>query len=247
MRKIAVAISKGGVGKSTTAVSVAACIADAGRRVLLVDTDTQAQCSKMLGVSPTAGLAELLDGSVKPDAALTEARPNLWLLAGGQALGEAKRSIAQKEFRSEAVLAEALSPYDGRFDFAILDSGPGWDSLTINLLFAADAILCPVSLEALSVDGFLSFAKAIEPVQRYRAVAVRWIVPTFEDGRVKKSSEILSQIEKAFPEQVTHPIHYSVKLSEAPAFGQTIFEYAPKDRGALDYAKLAGRILRDAT
>lgn len=244
MRKITIQIAKGGTGKTTTAVNLAAGLA--GRyKILLIDTDTQAQCSKMLGVNPAVGLAELLEGNVKPIDALIEARPNLWLLAGSLGLGAAKRLIARKEFKSEAVLSEALGAYEGLFDFVILDTSPGWDSLSVNVLFYADEILSPVSLEALSVDGFLSFLKSMDPIKKYRDVDIKYVLPTFLDGRVKKSQEILNQLNNYFGDKLCDPIRYSAKLSEAPGHGKTIFEYAPRDRGAVDYTKLTGRVLRN--
>lgn len=247
MRRIAVCLSKGGVGKSTTAVNLAFGLARAGRRVLLVDADTQGHCGKLLGVKPEKGLAALLEGTAAPHDLIAQTRENLWLLAGGQALGETKNLIGKKDFGRETALAEALAPYDEHFDFAIIDTSPGWDVLTVNVLFWASEILCPVSLEVLSVDGFLGFLQGIEPIRQYRRKArepfeIRYVLPTFMDRRVKKSAEILAQLGEHFGGNLCDPIRYSVRLSEAPAFGQTIFEYAPGDRGAVDYGKLIERV-----
>lgn len=248
MRRIAVCLSKGGVAKTTTAVNLAYGLAQLQNKILLVDTDTQGHCSRLLGVTPAAGLAELLEGKAKPPELLIEARPNLWLLAGGQRLGETKNLISKRDFGREAVLAEALAVYEQDFDFALLDTSPGWDVMTVNVLFFAHEILCPVSLEALSVDGFLSFLQGIEPILQHRRknrerFELSYVLPTFMDGRVKKSAEILSQLSGHFGSKLCEPIRYSVRLSEAPAFGQTIFEYAPGDRGAADYQKLIERVV----
>ena len=244
MRKIAVSLSKGGVGKSTSAVNLAHGLATEGKRVLLIDTDTQGQCSRILGVSPEKGLAELLLDDAKPTDVLTEARENLWLLAGSRTLAQAKRAIAQREFKSEEVLTEALEAYAGYFEYVILDTAPGWDSLSVNVIFYAEEILCPVSLEALSIDGLVGFLASVEPIQKYKPVEIKYVLPTFLDGRVKKSTEILDQLHEHFGDRVCNAIHYSVKVSEASGLGKTIFEYAPKDRGAIDYAKLVGRVSR---
>ena len=241
MRKIAIALSKGGVAKTTTAVHLAHCLATEGHKVLLIDTDTQGQCSRLLGVDPAEGLAEILDtGKADP----VEARENLWFLAGSQRLAEAKRLIARREIRGEAALSEALEHLDG-YDFAILDTAPGWDSLTVNVLFYADEILCPVSMEVLAVDGLAAFIKNVEQIRKYRDVEIRYVLPTFLDRRVKKSQQILEQLQGHFGSRTCSPIRYSVNLSRAPAYGKTAFEYAPEDRGSLDYAKLTGRILQD--
>ena len=215
MRKIAISLSKRGVAKTTTAVNLSACLATLNHRVLLIDTDTQAQCSKMLGIHPEKGLSDLLEGNIEPTEAPTEAMEGLWLLAGSRALAQAKRLIARRDIRSEAVLSEALEVFEGHFDFVILDTAPGWDSLSVNVIFYAEEILCPVSLEALSVDGFLSFLKSIEPIQKYKDIEIKYILPTFLDGRVKKSGEIFAQLNQYFGDKVCNPIRYSARLSEA--------------------------------
>ena len=246
MRKIAVALSKGGVGKTTTAVNLAAGLAGRGHRVLLVDSDTQGQSARTLGCQPAAGLAELVSGAATADQAMLQARENLWVLAGGKALAGLKRDIARRDFGGEQTLAEALAPLDDRFDFAVIDTAPGWDALTVNVLFYATDVLAPVSLEILTLQGLLDFAQGLAAIQKYRPqLALRYILPTFYDRRVRKSEEILAQLQAHFGERVCSPIRYSVRLSEAPGYGQTIYEYAPGSPGAEDYRKLVERITED--
>ena len=108
MRKIAVSLSKGGVGKTTTAVNLSAGLARSGYKVLLIDTDTQGQSSRALGVRPGAGLAELISGEVKPEEAVLEARPDLFLLSGGRSLAGLKRLIDRKDYGSEMTLSELI-------------------------------------------------------------------------------------------------------------------------------------------
>ncbi|MCS6845359.1 MAG: ParA family protein [Caldilineales bacterium] len=248
MRKIAVALSKGGVGKTTSAVNLAAGLAEAGQRVLLIDVDTQGQVARALGLQPTVGLAELVSGEVAPAEAVTVARPNIWLLAGGRGLAGLKRVISRKDFGGERTLAEALQPLDGRYDFVILDTAPGWDALSVNVLFYATEVLAPVSLEVMTLQGLLEFSRSVAAIQQYHpALSLRYILPTFYDRRVRKSEEILEQLRAYYGQRLCDPIRYSVRLSEAPGFGQTIFEYAPRSPGAADYQKLAERILNDGT
>lgn len=242
MRKIATCLSKGGVGKTTTAVNLAHGLAMRGSQVLLVDTDTQGQCSRMLGVSPEAGLAEVLSGELTPKEAIIEGRDNLKLLAGGRGLAGVKRTISQMTSGGERILKEALSSLR-RFDYLLLDTAPGWDAMTVNVLFYAQEVLCPVSLEVLTVDGLLEFQDNLAEIQKYhKKVSLRYILPNFLDGRVKKSGEIFRQLQDHFKELICSPVRYNVRLSEAPGYGLTIFEYAPSSPGAEDYHRLTERV-----
>jgi len=246
MRRIAVALTKGGVGKTTTAVNLAAGLALAGHQVLLIDADTQGQAGKSLGVQPAAGLNELVAGEADLDQVIAPARDNLALLAGSKSLAGLKRLIARRDYGAERTLAEALEPLDSRFDYVIVDTAPGWDVLTVNVLFYVDEVLAPVSLEVMTLQGLLEFAQSLGSIQRYRdSLALRYVLPTFMDRRVRKSEEIMGQLATYFPTQVCQPIRYNVRLSEAPGYRQHIFEYAPTSPGAQDYRTLTERISQD--
>ena len=245
MKKIAVALSKGGVGKTTSAVNLAAGLAAAGKTVLLLDVDTQGQVGRALGANPEKGLSEVVTGDATFDEACAGVRPNLWLLAGGRSLAGLKRMITRKDFGGETTLAEAMQTGDERFDFVILDTAPGWDALTINVLFYADTVLAPVSLEIMTLQGLMEFSRSMGAIQKYHPIELRYILPTFFDRRVRKSEEILEQLKAHFGERVCTPIRYSVRLSEAPGYGQTVFEYAPGSPGAQDYHRLTERILQN--
>ncbi len=246
MRRIAVSLSKGGVGKTTTAVNIAAGLASSGYSVLLIDTDTQGQAGRALGVMPEIGLAELVSEEAAPEEAIQEVRERLYLLAGGRSLAGLKRLIDRKDFRGEMTLADGLEQLDSKYDYIILDTAPGWDSLTVNVLFYASEILAPVSMEVLTLTGLLYFQESIEAIQEYRPeLEIRYILPTFYDRRVKKSEEILAQLQAAYQDKICQPIRYSVRLSEAPGHGQTIYEYDLRSPGAEDYQRLTERIARD--
>lgn len=246
MRKITVSLSKGGVGKSSSAVSISHGLARQGKRVLIVDTDDQGQDAFLLGVSPEKGLADVINGEYGAKDAIFQARENLWILSGGKSLSDVKRMIGKKDFGGEHTLSEALSPLEDLFDYVILDTSPAWDSLTINTFFYANEILTPVSLEVLSLNSLVEFSNRIESIKKYRdKLSHHYVLPTFHDRRVKKSQEIYAQLKLHFSDRLCDPIRYNVKISESPGFGQTIFEYAPRSSGAEDYQKTVKRILKD--
>ena len=246
MRKIVVSLSKGGVAKSSTAVALSHGLSIQNKKVLLIDTDDQGQDAFLLGVKPPFGLADLLNEDKTAHDALFEARPGLWMLAGGKSLSGVKRSIGRKDFGAEQSLSEALKPLEGQFDFVIIDTSPSWDTLTINSLFYAREFLTPVSLEVLTINSLAEFVRSLESVKCFnKQLSHSYVLPTFLDGRVKKSAEILGQLKKHFPQQLCDPIKYNVRISESAGFGQTIFEYAASSQGAKDYMKLIKRILKD--
>jgi chromosome partitioning protein len=247
-RRIGVLISKGGVGKTTTAVNLAHGLALAGKKTLIIDTDTQGQVAYVLGLNNRFGLTEVVTGDKSFEEAVTEARENLWVLPGGKSLAGVKRLIDRKDFAGETTIAEILEPLDARFDFIIVDASPGWDPLTVNVLFYVREVLTPVSLEVMSLQGLREFLKSLAAIKRYnKDIELKYILPTFFDKRVKHPKDILDKLAELYPEAVCQPIRYNVRLSESPAYGQSIFEFAPKSHGASDYRELVRKVAGDPT
>lgn len=244
-RKICVTLSKGGVGKTTTAVNLSSGLAMAGYKVLLIDTDTQGQSSFMLGKKPPAGLTELLTGELPPKETIFPARPNLDLLSGGRSLAGVKRIIDKKSFGSEWTLAEAMEKIDKDYDYVIIDTSPGWDQLTVNVLFYADEILTPVALEVMALHGLGEFIKNLHAIKKYKEIDLKYVVPTFLDTRVEQPKNIYRKLQKLYGDKVCTPIRYDEELSKTPSHGQTIFELIPDGDGAADYGALVRTIARN--
>ena len=229
--KIVISNSKGGVGKTTTAVSLGAGLAMRGERVLLIDLDTQGHVARALGLVPQHTLYEVLDRDLPARQAITQVRPKLDLLAGGRLLARTKKTIASLPYGSEHILSEKLQDLND-YDYVILDTAPSWDVLNVNALFYANKVLLPISMEALAVYGMADFLESIQGVRQYNpALQLKYVLPTFFDMRVRKSSEIFQQLVEHFQRMVLPPIRYNVDLSECPAHGKRSLN-TPPDRAA---------------
>lgn len=246
MRKICIALNKGGVAKSSTAVSLAAGLSKRKKRVLLIDTDDQDQDSILLGVEYFHGLDEVLMEKISAKEAINQVDNNLFLMPSGYDLSKAKREVGKKAFRSEETLKEALNEIVNEFDYIIVDTAPSFDSLTINALFFCEEVITPVSLEALSLASLKDFLEKIERIREYHPLLEHTLIlPTFYDQRVNKSEEIMKILKKYYPEKMCDPIRYNVRLSECAGFGTSIFDFAPNSKGALDYDKFVKKVMKN--
>ncbi len=255
MRKIAVAMAKGGVGKTTTAVNLAHGLALNGASVVLVDCDTQAQASEFLGVKPDYGLYEFVTGEEKNGTAISKsqalypARDNLWLISGGMLLVELKNRLGEQPAdRRHSVLAEALIPRGGSVDYLIFDCSPGWDVLSVNILMAANEVICPVALQGPALAGLKTFFTYLLSAQKLNPdLRLKYVVPTMFDRRTRHSFSILALLDKYFSRQMCEPVGYNTSLSEAATAGKTIFEHRPGSTGAEGYRELIRRVMDDGT
>lgn len=253
MRKVAIAMAKGGVGKTTTAVNLAAALALKGKRILLVDCDTQAQVAKFLGVTPTYGLYEFITGHnekgtvVSKVEAIHPTRNNLWILDGGIKLVELKNWLGeQPREKRHNLLSKSIIPKKDGLDFLIFDCAPGWDVLSVNILMAVDEVLCPVALQGPSLEGLKTFFRyLLSAQQRNPKLQLKYVLPTMYDRRTRQCEVIYTQLRRLFRKQICDPIRHNVRLSEAPGFGKSIFEFDGQAYGAIDYWKLARRLIED--
>lgn len=240
MRKIAILGLKGGIGKTTTCVSLGAALARQGRRVLLIDTDTQANVTLSLGVNHfDKSLVEVLTRRATARDCVLPARTNLDVLPSSLNLFKAQQRMVLEVAREELFL-ELFAGLDN-YDYHILDCAPSASLLTINAVAYVDEVYIPVSMEILALAGARQFLIYLRTISRMlgRSAAIRLIIPTFFDARRRVSGQVYQALLEDFGDKVTHPIRIDTALSEAPGRGRTIFEYAPRSRGADDYARLA--------
>ncbi len=245
MRTIAIVGFKGGIGKTTTCVSLGAALALRGRRTLLIDTDTQANISIALGINKfEKSLADVLTRRVKAKECVLPARKNLDLLPSSLALFKAQQRMVLEMAREE-IFVELFAGLDG-YDYQLLDCAPSVSLLTVNAVAYAQEVFIPVSMELLALAGARQFMAYLRDVSRMlgKGAVIRLIIPTFYDPRRRVSELVLQALQKDFGARVTHPIRIDTLLSEAPGAGKTIFEYAHFSRGARDYARLAELVER---
>ncbi len=243
---------KGGVGKTTTVVNIAAAMADWGRRVLLVDIDPQSNATTCLGVDPRtlpSSIYDVLMGEQSVTEVIRGTRwPGLDILPSAPALAGATvelNRIADPRERAEH-LKRVLASIDD-YDYLLIDSPPSLGVLTVNALSAAHAVIVPVQCEYLALEGLAQLMRTISLVQRglNPALTVRGVVLTMYDSRTTLSRQVAEEIRKHFPRQVFEAIiPRSVRLSEAPSFGEPGIFYAPRSSGALAYRMLTWELLR---
>ena len=249
-RIITVSNQKGGVGKTTTAVNIAAALATKGLRVLVIDLDPQGNASTALGVEHHNGVPGsyevLVDGSaVGPLVQQSPEHKNLFCLPASINLAGAEIDMVSASER-EKVLASALATYvdqtSPRIDFIFIDSPPSLGLLTVNALVAATEVLVPIQCEYYALEGVTQLIANIERVKKALnpSLDISSILLTMFDNRTNLSTDVANEVRKYFPEKtLAATIPRSVRLSEAPSYGQTAITFDPKNSGSLAYQEAA--------
>lgn len=242
---LAVFNHKGGTGKTTTAVHVAAGLAARGQRVLLIDADGQGNVAASLGLEAERSLYHVLVMGLPFEQAVVKARPNLDVIAANETLAAAELYIAGQRNR-DRVMASRLGRAREAYDYVIVDCSPSLSLLNQNALVLADAVLCPVACDFLSLIGIRQVVRTVKHVNKILNHPVNFwgVLPTMYDGRARICNEALETLKNNFKDVCLDPIHFVIKAKEAPSVGKTLFEYAPNSSAAADYGRVIERLMQ---
>jgi chromosome partitioning protein len=258
MRRIAVLNQKGGVGKTTTTVNLAAALAAEGKKTLVLDLDPQAHATLHLGLLPGRSgpsLYEVLTQGMPLAEVRREVAPNLWIGGGHIDLAAADFELSGTVGR-EVILRDSLEAEDGDYDYILMDCPPSLGVLTLNALCAAREVVIPLQAHFLALHGLSKLLETIGLVSKRinRDLKVAGVVLCLYDSGTRLGGEVIDDLDKYFDgrRHATAPwadakvfrtrIRRNIRLAECPSFGQSIFQYAPTSRGAEDYASLAAEV-----
>ncbi|PZD78278.1 ParA family protein [Mesonia sp. K7] len=246
---IAIANQKGGVGKTTTAVNLAASLGVLEKKVLLIDADPQANASSGLGIdveSVEYGTYQILEHTIKPEEAIIATdSPNLDIIPAHIDLVAIEIELVDQDER-ELMLKKAILPLKAKYDYILIDCAPSLGLLTLNALTSADAVIIPIQCEYFALEGLGKLLNTIKSVQKIHNpdLDIEGLLLTMYDSRLRLSNQVVEEVKKHFDQMVFKTIiQRNVRLSEAPSFGETIINYDATSKGASNYLNLAEEII----
>jgi len=249
---ISFANQKGGVGKTTTAVSVAACLGVKGKKVLLVDIDPQGNTTSGMGVNKRQVTHSTYDLLVMDDVSLESvvqktAYQNVDILPSNMQLAGAEIELVDLENRTSR-LKQALLPVKDKYSYILIDCPPSLGLITLNALTASDSILIPIQCEYYALEGLSQLMSTMRQVKRLYnpSIEIEGVLFTMYDGRLNLTTQVVAEVKKYFPKKVFKTvIPRNVKISEAPSFGKPVYYYDRYSKGSISYSELTNEIIRN--
>jgi chromosome partitioning protein len=247
---IAIANQKGGVGKTTTSVNLAASLGVLEKKVLLIDADPQANATSGLGIDVETvelGTYQLLEHSCKAEEAIVKtSSPNLDIIPSHIDLVAIEIELVDQEER-EYMLKKAITHLKDKYDYILIDCAPSLGLLTLNALTASDSVIIPIQCEYFALEGLGKLLNTIKSVQKIHndKLDIEGLLLTMYDSRLRLSNQVVEEVQKHFNEMVfTTIIQRNVRLSEAPSYGESIINYDAGSKGASNYLSLAHEIIK---
>ncbi|MDA7798640.1 AAA family ATPase [Flavobacteriaceae bacterium] len=247
---IAIANQKGGVGKTTTSINLAASLGVLEKKVLLIDADPQANASSGLGIdieSVKVGSYQVLEHtSSAKDAILKTSSPNLDIIASHIDLVAIEIELVDKE-RREYMLKESLEEIRDAYDYIIIDCAPSLGLITLNSLVAADSVIIPIQCEYFALEGLGKLLNTIKSIQKIhnKDLDIEGLLLTMFDSRLRLSNQVVDEVQKHFSTMVFDTIiRRNTRLGEAPSYGESIIAYDATSKGAVNYLNLANELLK---